>query len=260
MVVLVLVLGWALFRKTPDQPASPSLPAATVAPKHGTGNGVGHGPSWMSDESWQERLSTYRRQGRDADEILQIKAHLEQRGPRGAREQKPGRDDAVTRADFVPKETETAYLTRNGAGRPNIKLVDTGDRLSIWSPEGAGAFINPKGPGIRHFGLYASYATGADYYERTFRSADVSMGAWVDLVRDPDNEHDRNAVAICPPGSSQPFAYVQKARAAAIARRMDQGEDMAAISLRGPGPGSTHETAFLLIGSRSDLEAMTRPS
>lgn len=37
---------------------------------------------------------------------------------------------------------------------------------------------------------------------------------------------------------------------------MDAGEDMAAVSLRGPGPGKDGEAALLFVGSRKDLAAM----
>lgn len=162
----------------------------------------------------------------------------------------------VMRRDFVPKESERRYLSRDDRGLPTIKFVDAGDRLSIWSPVEGGALINPKGPGLRHLGLYSSYARGSGYYERAYRNADLGKGAWVDLVREPDNKHDSNAVAICAPGTRLPLGFVQKGRAAAVARRMDAGEDMAGVSMRGPARGRADDTALLLIGNRNDLTAM----
>ena len=82
----------------------------------------------------------------------------------------------------------------------------------------------------------------------------MSKGKWIDLVREPENPYDRNAVAMCPPGSRVAFAYVQRGRAPAVARRMDAGEDMAAVSIR--GESRDDDTAFVLVGSRSDLTAM----
>jgi hypothetical protein len=119
-----------------------------------------------------------------------------------------------------------------------------------------GDLINPKGPGVRSIGLYASYARGTDHYQRAYRAADLSKGKWVDLVREPENRHDKNAVAMCAPGSRVAFAYVQRGRAAAVARRLDAGEDMAAVSMRGPGEGRDDDSTFVLVGNRSDLTAM----
>jgi hypothetical protein len=162
----------------------------------------------------------------------------------------------IWREDYVAKKNEGRYLSRRADGLPNLYLADAGDRLAIWSPIADGGLINPKGPGVRHFGLYASYARGADHYRSAYRAADLSKGKWIDLVREPDNPHDKNAVAMCVPGSRVPFAYVQRGRALAVARRMDAGEDMAAVSLRGPGRGRDDESTLVLVGSRSDLTAM----
>ncbi len=62
----------------------------------------------------------------------------------------------VWREDYVPKEDEGRFLTRTASGLPNLYLADAGDRLAIWSPVDGGGLINPKGPGLRHLGLYAS--------------------------------------------------------------------------------------------------------
>lgn len=78
------------------------------------------------------------------------------------------------------------------------------------------------------------------------------------MRREPDNQYDRNAVALYAPRAREPLGYVQRGRAPAIARRMDAGEDMAAVSLRGPGPSRDDATAFLLVGSAADLEALLR--
>ena len=78
----------------------------------------------------------------------------------------------------------------------------------------------------------------------------------MDRVREPDNADDANAVKICTHGSRTPVGYVQRGRAPAVARGMDAGEDIAGISLRGPGRGSDNGTAWLRIGSRDDLVVM----
>lgn len=162
----------------------------------------------------------------------------------------------IRRQDYVGKEDEDRYLGRNDDGLPNLVLVDAGDRLAVWSPVHGGALINPKGTGLRRLGLYASYARGTDHYRSAYRAANLSKGKWIDLVREAENPHDQNAVAMCAPGSRVPFAYVQRGRAPAVARRIDAGEDITAISMRGPASGRIDDSTFVLIGTRSDLEAM----
>jgi hypothetical protein len=162
----------------------------------------------------------------------------------------------VWRDDYVPKEDKGRYLSRKADGLPNLYLADAGDRLVIWSPVDGGGLINPKGPGLRHLGLYASYARGANHYRSAYRAADLRKGKWIDLVPEPQNPHDKNAGAMCAPGSRVAFAYAQRGRAPAVARRIDAGQDMAAVSMRGPGEGRDDDSTFVLIGSRSDLTAM----
>lgn len=72
------------------------------------------------------------------------------------------------------------------------------------------------------------------------------------------NPHDRNAIALHAPGARKPFAYVQRGRAASLARRLDAGETLGGVCLWGPGPGRDDDTAFLVIGSLDDLFALLR--
>lgn len=163
----------------------------------------------------------------------------------------------IWREDYVPKDDEARYLTRDENGLPTVRLADAGDRLGIWSPLDGGALINPKGPGLRRrLGLCTSYARGSGHYRGAYRAADLTHGRWVELKREPDNPNDPNAVAMCAPGSRVPFGYVGRGRAASVARRIDAGEDMAGVTIWGPEPGSDDRSALVLIGSRADLAAM----
>ncbi len=240
---------------TPEPDAEPE-----TNPERPTGGPL-TGPSWMHADEWADRRTAYRRQGRTDADIREVAAHLERRGPRKPRTRAEGiaRSEElgiVTRAVYVPAEDEARYLTREADGLPTLRLVDSGDRLSIWSPLAGGALLNPKGTGLRRFGLLATYARGSAYYAAAFRAADLRKGRPVELRREPDNPHDKNAVTLHAPGARAPFGYVQRGRAPALARRMDSGESMAGVSLRGPGPRRDDDMAFLLIGSTADLAAM----
>lgn len=216
----------------------------------------------MTDEDWAERLVAYRAQNRSEAEIAGIATHLEQRGPRQPRTHGEGiarshQIGMVTRANYVPKEDELRFMTRDERGLPTLRLVDANDRLAIWSPLDGGALINPQGPGLRSMGLYSSYARGSDFYRPVYRSADLTMGRWVDLVREANNPYDANAVGMSAPGTGGTvFGYVQRGRAPAVARRLDAGEDLAGVSMRGVGPGEIDESSFILVGNRADLAAM----
>jgi hypothetical protein len=162
----------------------------------------------------------------------------------------------VTRRDYVARDTEARHLVRDPSGSLALRLVDAGDRLAIWSPLDDGALINPKSPGLRALGLVVTYARGSEHYASAFRTADLRKGQPVELHREPDNPHDRNAIALHAPGARKPFGYVQRGRAPGLARRLDAGEQLAAVSLRGPGRGSDDDTAFVLVCAEQDLNRM----
>ncbi|MBZ5736143.1 hypothetical protein K8Z61_16745 [Nocardioides sp. TRM66260-LWL] len=104
----------------------------------------------------------------------------------------------LSRIDYVAKVDERRYLNRRGDGSADLRLVDAGDTLAVWSPVDGGGLINPKGPGLRSLRLYTSYARGSDHYLKAYRRADLRMGRWIELVREPENPHDKNAVAMLP--------------------------------------------------------------
>lgn len=164
--------------------------------------------------------------------------------------------DIVLRRDYVQAADEVPFLVRNADGLPNLRLVDAGDRLVIWSPHDGGGLINPKGAGLRHLGLVATYARGSGFHASAFRTADLRKGRWAELRPEPENPHDPNAVALHAPRASKPFGYVQRGRAAVVAKRLAAGEDLAAVSMRGPGPRRDDDTAFLLVGAHQDLVHM----
>ncbi len=161
------------------------------------------------------------------------------------------------RGEYLPKELEPTHVIRDAAGLPRLRLVETGDRLSLSLPEVDGALVNPKGPGLRALGFVATYARGAAYHLSAFRAADLRKGRPVRLHRESDNPHDPNAVALHAPGARKPFGYVQAARAVSVAKRLDSGEALGGISLRGQGRGGD-DSAHLLIGSLADLVALLR--
>lgn len=215
-------------------------------------------PSWMKPEDWDYRVTRYREQGRTERVIAETSAYLEQRGPRRQRTRTEGEQRRVIwREDYVPKEDEARYLTREADGLPTLRLADAGDRLGIWSPLDGGALINPKGAGLRQrLGLCTSYARGSKHNAHAYRAADLTYGRWVELKREPDNPHDGNAVAICAQDTGARVGYVGRGRAASVARRMDAGEDMAGVTIWGPGRGEDDRSTLVLIGSRADLAAM----
>ena len=57
------------------------------------------------------------------------------------------------------------------------------------------------------------------------------------LVRDHDNVHVGNAVAVRACGSEHIVGYVNKGKAGSVAKLLDKETKLAAVCLRGQGPG-----------------------
>lgn len=78
------------------------------------------------------------------------------------------------------------------------------------------------------------------------------------LVREPDNKHDPNAIAIYAEGARNKAGYVPAARAKTLARLLDGGTDLVAISVRGSGHGTDGTVPHILICDRKLFDHLNR--
>lgn len=154
----------------------------------------------------------------------------------------------VVRDDYVPKELDPPLLVPDQMGLPQLRLALVWDRLVLVSTLVPDALINPKSPHLKGLGLYVSYAHGSSYHERAFDHADHRPGAAVELRREPDNEYSPYSVQMRAPSACEQFGYVQRGKVRAIARLIDDGVDMAGVTLR---------EGFVLLGPRHVLEHLS---
>jgi hypothetical protein len=82
---------------------------------------------------------------------------------------------------------------------------------------------------LRHFQIFAFRVVGMAYYEDPDKPFKVRNGQRVQIMREVDNEHDRNAVAITTGRSGQKIGYVNKQRAAWVAKLLDAGQELDGI-------------------------------
>ena len=76
------------------------------------------------------------------------------------------------------------------------------------------------------------------------------------LEREPDNPHDSNAIAVY--AGRTKAGYVNKQTAARLARVMDAGLDILAISTRGARAGMDSNVPQILAGERRVMERLRR--
>jgi hypothetical protein len=92
---------------------------------------------------------------------------------------------------------------------------------------------------------------GNSYHEGAVRRGDFAPGAPLRLVREPDNRHDPHAIAVFARGAQQLSGYVPRGYAKRLAKLLDAGADMVAVSTRGDGPGRDDVTPQVLVCERA---------
>jgi hypothetical protein len=96
----------------------------------------------------------------------------------------------------------------------------------------SGRYLARDAPELAARGLIvAGLAGAARFHDDVLQSAAVSPGAALTLRREPDNEHDANAIAVLTAGGEQ-AGWVPREVAAAVAPGLDAGEAWSAVVLR----------------------------
>lgn len=124
---------------------------------------------------------------------------------------------------------------------PPLHLIRYGDVLRFCE-DSTGLLVGPTDRRLQRVGIWSGQVRGEFYYQAACRLGDFRPGVRIRLVREPENEHDGNAVAVTADDDAAPVAgYVNKGKARSLARVLDSGIELAAVSVRGTGPGKVCE-------------------
>ena len=239
---------------TPEPPEPEPVPEPIALAATG-------GPSWMPPEEWADRVAKYREQGRTDADIRQVAEHLERRGPRTPRTSAEQAARAkshgyVARSEYLSPEAEAVALAPGPDGYPDAWLERVRDRLLVVTPAG---WVNPKSrTAASRAGLWSLTVRGTSYHESAARRGDFRPGTPVRLVREPGNPHDPNAIAVYAERGRDRAGYVARGYAKRLARLLDSGADIVAVSTRGGGPGSDDVTPQILAAERGLWEHLNR--
>ena len=169
----------------------------------------------------------------------------------------------IGRRDYAPKAEEPALFEPDADGSVALRLIELpdADRLVLVSTR-TGQIINPRSTGIWRTGIHIVTARGGqEHHQPAFAAADLRPGSSVDLVREPQNPHDPNAIKLCEPGSTTPWAYVMRGKAKRLAKLLDGGTELVAVTMHGPGPGiGRSANPHVLVTTPALWEQITRPS
>lgn len=132
------------------------------------------------------------------------------------------------------------------SGLPLLHLVHyvdgSGERVLRLCEDSTGLLVGPKDARLRRAGVLSFSLQGESYHKAACRAGDFSPGARVRLVRQPDNPHDPNAVAVTASDDrAQVAGYITKGHARWLAKMLDRGDELDAVSVRGTRSGQTCE-------------------
>ena len=109
-------------------------------------------------------------------------------------------------------------------GMPPLRLVSSKNGLDLALPDGT--LVDYKVLALRHFQIFAFRVVGMDFYEDPNKPFRFRNGQRIQAVREPDNKHDANAVAIYMGRPAKKIGYVNKQRAAWVATLLDSGQKL----------------------------------
>jgi hypothetical protein len=138
----------------------------------------------------------------------------------------------VARAEYLAGDDEARALQVGPGGLIDANLQRVRDRLLVVTPSG---WINPRSRSSHKAGLHSFLIRGTSYHRAGLTAGRFSPGTQLRLVREPDNPHDPNAIAVY--SQDNKAGYVPASRAKVLAKLMDSGVKLVAVSTRGAAAG-----------------------
>ena len=121
---------------------------------------------------------------------------------------------------YLKQEDITRLLKPNADGLAPLHFVRRGGALWL-AEDTTGKLVNLDARGLRRLGIWGVKVRGRSLYSGAQRLGPA------DLVREPDNPHDSNAVAIHVDGHM--IGYYNKGMTPGLAKLLDAGEPLEAI-------------------------------
>jgi HIRAN domain len=172
----------------------------------------------------------------------------------------PERDGGAHESWYVPSDGDAE---RFRGSPPPLRLIPYGwgsEKVLRLCEDTTGLLVGPTDRRLPAAGIWSAQVRGEFYYKPACRQGDFAPGVRVRLKREPDNEHDRNAVAITADFDGAPVAgYFNKQKASALAKVLDAGTVLDAVSVRGTGAGMACEAIGVVAASPEAIRHMLSP-
>lgn len=124
-------------------------------------------------------------------------------------------------------------------GLPEVHLVEQvygGEVILRFCDDVTGKLMTAEARRLKAVRIWAGKLRGMSHYASAARRADLRPGQPLALIRQPANPHDPQAAGVAAAGLTELVGYVNTAKARQLAKQLDQGIELAAVSLAGTGP------------------------
>ena len=158
--------------------------------------------------------------------------------------------EPLPRSRLLSRAAEAEAVQIDESGHPNLHLVAVNGQLALAVPNGR--LVDRKANSAYRHDVFLIGVRGTSYYEAANLSTETSAGTQLGLRRDPDNEHDKNAIAVVDQGTGEQLGWVNKLNAKRLAKRLDSGEELVVLSLCGSPIGKNGDTLVVLV-TRPDI-------
>lgn len=152
-------------------------------------------------------------------------SQAETQAPHDREAQDVERRPAPERRWLSKAESDSELVIVNG--RPTFELIRR-DELRFVS-KSSGLQAAPGNLALARAGVFYLRARGTRHYSAALQSAEIEIGSIIMLKREPNNEHDPKAIALCGPVGTAAWGYVNRGFARRLSPRLDRGESYTAV-------------------------------
>ena len=164
---------------------------------------------------------------------------------------------------YVPSDTDASRFKAPDGGPPPLHLIEyrdsSGELVLRLCEDATGMLVSPKDGRLPKVGVYVSQLRGEAYHEKACAAGDFSPGTRVTLRREPDNPHDKNAVAVYDGTGTHMAAYVNKQQAARLSKLIDAGKPIDAVSIRGTAANRACSQVAVLAAAPEVVQHLLSP-
>jgi hypothetical protein len=174
----------------------------------------------------------------------------------------PAEADDMPDRWYVPQDGNVDRFV-GADGLPPLRLIQyrdtTGESVLRLCEDTTGLLVGPTDRRLPRAGVYVSQLRGEAHHEAECRAGNFHPGEPVRLVREPDNPYDKNAVAVYDATGQYMAAYVNKQKARTLAKLIDSGAEIEAISVRGTRAGVGCDQVAILAARPDVLQHLLAP-